>query len=97
MTDPQERGYEKVGEQGPLTKYVKGEGDARMVLYHTPEGAVRVNESARTPNVVHTSPDFFWNGIKNGLLHENERAESVEQAHELAQEKIETLISTPDQ
>lgn len=97
MTDPQEHNYEKVGEQGPLTKYVKGEGDARMVLYHTSEGTVRVNEDARTPNVVHTSPDFFWNGIKNGLLYENERVETVEQAHEKAQEKIETLISDPDQ
>lgn len=97
MTDPQERGYEKVGEQGPLTKYVKGEGDARMVLYHTPEGTVRVNEGARTPNVVHTSPEFFWNGIKSGLLHDNYRVDTVEEAHKEAQEKIETLISDPDQ
>lgn len=97
MTDPQERGYEKVGENGPLTKYVREVGDARMVAYHTPEGTVRVNESARTPNVAHGSPDFFWTNIDEGLLHENERAETVEEAHELAQEKIETLISDPDQ
>jgi hypothetical protein len=63
-----------------------------MVAYHTPEGTVRVNEDARTPNVAHASPDFFWTPIKQGLLHENERVESVEEAHELAQEKIEELL-----
>jgi hypothetical protein len=97
VTEPQERGYEKVGENGPLTKYVKKAEDSRMVAYHTPEGTVRVNEGARTPNVAHGSPDFFWTPIKQGLLHENERVETVEEAHELAQEKIETLISNPDQ
>jgi len=95
--EPEERGYEKVGENGPLTKYVKEAEDSRIVAYYTPEGTVRVNEGARTPNVVHGSPDFFWSPIKQGSLHANERAESIEEAHELAQEKIETLISNPDQ
>lgn len=95
--EPEERGYEKAGANGPLTKYVKGAGNARMVAYHTPEGTVRVNEGARTPNVVHASPDFFWTPIKQGSLYDNERVESVEEAHKLAQEKIETLISDPDQ
>jgi len=91
--EPEEYGYEKVGEKGQLIKYEKEGRNGRMVLYHTPEGAVRVNEGARTPNVVETSPGFFWrDSIHTGELRESERAESVEQAHVRAQNRIETLL-----
>jgi len=90
--EPQDRGYEKSGEKGPLTKYVKETEDGRSVIYHTPEGAVRVNENPRMLTVAHSSPAFFWSGIQEGLLHENERVESVEEAHALAQETVETLM-----
>jgi hypothetical protein len=92
--EPTEHGYEKVAEKGPLTKYVKDGRNGRIVLYHTPERAVRVNEGARTPNVVETSPDFFWrDSIHSGKLIDNQRAETPEQAHEVAQERIEELLT----
>lgn len=91
--EPSDYGYEKVTEKGPITKYEKEGRDGRLVLYHTPERAVRVNEGARTPNVVEADPNFFWrDDIRSGNLLESERAESPERAHEMAQERIEELL-----
>lgn len=92
---PQDFGYEKAAEKGPLTKYVKDTDDGRLVVYDTPAGAVRVNERARTPNVARTSAGFFWReNIDMGLLHETQRADSVEHAHELAQEEVQQLLES---
>jgi len=91
--NPSEHGYEKVGEKNGVAKYVKEVNGSRKVLYRTDEGAVRVNEAARVPNIVHASPDFFFSETLEGLLFENERADTVDQAHAMAQEKIASLIS----
>jgi hypothetical protein len=92
--EPEDRGYEAVASKGPLTKYVAETDDGRKVVYHTPERSVRVNETTRTPNVVEASPEFFWREtISDGLLHRNDRTESVEEAHQMAQARIESLLS----
>jgi len=90
---PADYGYEEVSEKGPLTRYEKETDAGRYIVYQTPERAVRVNEAARTPNVVEASQSFFWREhIRSGSLYRNERVETVEKAHELAQELIEECL-----
>ena len=90
--EPEDYGYEKVASKGPLTKYEKPGRNGRIVVYHTPKRTLRVNEDPRKPNVVETSPEFFWTAIREGSLFENTRVESAEAAHELAQERVESLL-----